>query len=70
MATLDRKRLPLIFGWLGSVSTPEQRAAALADVPLLPRVLFRLVWGPQYGKRFTALYGDLTPGPNPVRVLS
>jgi hypothetical protein len=43
---------------------------ALADVPVVPRLLFRLVCGPAYRKRFTALYGDLPMGPNPVRVLS
>src|SRR4051794_11986289 len=56
MASLERRRLPLIFGWLGSVSDREQTARVLAGVPLLPRLLFRLVWGPAYAKRFRSLY--------------
>jgi hypothetical protein len=71
MATLDKKKLPLIFGWLASCSTPEQASEALKAVPLLARVLFRLVWWPGYQKRFRALYGATAPvGPNPRRVLS
>ena len=70
MKFLDRKRLPLIFGWLASVSDAEQTRVALAGVPLLPRVLFRLLWGPSYDKRFRALYGDLPKGPPPRRVLT
>lgn len=70
MKSLDRKKLPVIFGWLGSVSDREQTRAALAGVPLLPRVLFRLLWAPAYAKRFRALYGDLPMGPPPRRVLS
>jgi hypothetical protein len=71
VASLDRKRLPLIFGWLSSVSTTEQQTQALAGLPFVPRTLFRLVWGPAYRKRFAALYGsDVAMGPNPTRVLS
>jgi hemerythrin HHE cation binding domain-containing protein len=70
MKSLDRARLPLIFGWLASVSDAEQTRVALAGVPLVPRLLFRLLWGPSYAKRFRALYGDLPTGPPPVRVLS
>jgi hypothetical protein len=71
MASLDRKRLPLIFGWLGSVSTAEQRKQALRDVPRIPKVLFRLIWAPAYAKRFAALYGtEAVMGPAPTRVLS
>jgi iron-sulfur cluster repair protein YtfE (RIC family) len=55
--SMDRRQLPLIFGWLASASTPEQQEAALREVPLVLRVLFRTVWGPAYAKRFTALYG-------------
>lgn len=55
--SLDLRRLPLIFGWLASASTTDQQEAALREVPLAPRVLFRTVWGPAYAKRFTALYG-------------
>ena len=55
--SMDRRKLPLIFGWLASASTPEQQEAALREVPLVLRVLFRTVWGPAYAKRFTALYG-------------
>jgi len=54
---MDRRKLPLIFGWLASASTQEQQDAALSEVPLVLRVLFRTVWGPAYAKRFTALYG-------------
>jgi len=56
-ASIDRRKLPLIFGWLASASTPEQQEAALQEVPIVPRILFRTVWGPAYAKRFTALYG-------------
>lgn len=69
-ASLDRKRLPLVFGWLVSAATPAQRADALSTVPAVPRLLFRLVWWPSYRKRFTRMYGDLPLGPNPVRVLT
>jgi hypothetical protein len=64
--SLDRKRLPVIFGWLGSVSTPAQRAGALATVPWLPRTLYRMIWGPAYRKRFTALYGESPAVPVPT----
>ena len=70
MKSLDRSKLPLIFGWLASVSDAGQTKAALAGVPLVPRLLFRLLWGPSYAERFRALYGDLPMGPPPVRVLS
>lgn len=69
-ASLDRRRLPLIFGWLASAATPAQRADALSTVPAAPRLLFRFVWWPSYRKRFTRMYGDLPLGPNPVRVLT
>ena len=69
-ASLDRQRLPLIFGWLASAATPEQRAAALATVPAVPRLLFRLAWWPSYRRRFARMYGDLPLGPNPTRVLT
>lgn len=71
MASLDRRRLPVLFGWLASASTAEQRTAALHDIPVVPRVLFRLIWWPAYRKRFVDLYGrDAVLGPNPRRVLS
>ncbi|MGZ4611491.1 MAG: hemerythrin domain-containing protein [Actinomycetes bacterium] len=71
MESLDRKRLPLIFGWLASASTQPQTETALRGVPLAPRILFKLIWGPAYEKRFAELYGtDATYGPNPRRVLS
>jgi hypothetical protein len=63
---LGRRRLPLIFGWLASTSTREQQEAALRDVPWLPRMLFRRVWGPAYARRFVALYGDEPAVPLPV----
>jgi hypothetical protein len=69
-AAIDQRKLPVIFGWLGSASTEAQRAEALRTVPAVPRLLFRLLWWPAYRKRFTRLYGDLPMGPNPTRVLS
>jgi len=69
-SSIDRRRLPQIFGWLGSASTPGQRAEALRTVPLVPRVLFRLAWWPAYQRRFRSLYGEVEMGPNPTRVLS
>ena len=71
MKSLDRKKLPLIIGWLASASTQPQTETALRGVPLAPRILFKLIWGPAYEKRFAELYGaDATYGPNPRRVLS
>jgi hypothetical protein len=69
-SSIDRRRLPQIFGWLASTSTPGQRAEALRTVPAVPRTLFRLAWWPAYQRRFRALYGELEMGPNPTRVLS
>jgi hypothetical protein len=69
-SSIDRRRLPLIFGWLASTSTPGQRAEALRTVPAVPRTLFRVAWWPAYRRRFRALYGELEMGPDPTRVLS
>jgi hypothetical protein len=64
--SLDRRRLPTVFGWLGSVLTREERAAAQRELPVVVRVLFRLVWGPAYERRFAALYGGQPAVPVPA----
>jgi hemerythrin-like domain-containing protein len=53
----SRRRLPLIYGWFASAADPEQRAIALATVPLIAQVLFRLFWWPSYQRRYERLYG-------------
>src|SRR4051794_8376237 len=57
----DRRRTPLLFGWLASCGTPEQCTAALAGAPVIGRVLFRLFWWPSYQRRFRALYNVEAP---------
>jgi iron-sulfur cluster repair protein YtfE (RIC family) len=58
---MTRRRQPLIFGWLASCGTPEQRSAALATVPAVARLLFRWFWWPSYRRRYVALYGGTAP---------
>jgi iron-sulfur cluster repair protein YtfE (RIC family) len=57
----SRRRMPVLFGWLASAGTQEQRDAALANVPAIPRVLFRLFWWPSYQRRARRLYGSNAP---------
>jgi hypothetical protein len=66
LASMDRAKLPLIFGWLASCATPAEREAALRGVPWLARLLFRRVWGPAYAKRFRTLYGARPAIPVPT----
>ena len=66
LKSMDKKKLPVIFGWLASCATPDQTAEALAGIPLLPRILFQRVWRPAYEKRFSALYGAAPAIPVPA----
>ena len=61
MRETSRRRMPLLFGWVASAGTTEERVAALANVPAIPRVLFRLFWWPSYQRRARRLYGAAAP---------
>src|SRR3954447_10275197 len=54
---MGRRRIPTIYGWYASAGSAEQVAAALASVPAVARVLFRLFWWPAYQRRARRLYG-------------
>jgi len=54
---MGRRRLPTIYGWYASAGNAEQVAAALASVPAVARVMFRLFWWPAYQRRGRRLYG-------------
>jgi hemerythrin-like domain-containing protein len=56
-----RRRIPTVYGWYYSSAGEELRAAALATVPGLVRVLFRLFWWPAYQRRARRLYGAHAP---------
>lgn len=58
---LGRRRLPLLFGWLASAGTPAQVAAAVAAVPPLPRLMFKLFWWPSYQRRYRTMYALPAP---------
>ncbi len=66
MKQLDRKRLPMIVGWLASASTPEEQAEALRGVPLPARPVLKYVVLPAYAKRFAKLYGGVAAVPVPA----
>src|SRR3954454_10601634 len=53
---MGRRRIPTIYGWYASAGSAEQVAAALASVPAVARVLFRLFWWPAYQRRARRLY--------------
>lgn len=59
--TLDRRRLPLLYGWLASCGSPAELAAALNGVPALARILFKWFWWPSYQRRFRMLYETAAP---------
>jgi len=63
MKETNRRRLPVVFGWVASAASDEHRAVALANVPAIPRVLFKLFWWPAYQRRYAALYGSRVATP-------
>ncbi|MBL7501837.1 hemerythrin domain-containing protein [Frankia sp. CNm7] len=52
---ISRRDIPVLYGWLASAADPKLRADALATVPFVPRILFRLIWSPSYQRRFARL---------------
>jgi hypothetical protein len=60
-AETSRRAVPRVYGWFASAADDELRAAALAGVPALARVLFRLFWWPSYQRRARRLYGAHAP---------
>jgi hypothetical protein len=54
-----RRDIPVIYGWLASVADAPTRAAVLATVPLVPRLLFKLIWAPAYQRRSNRLYAGV-----------
>lgn len=58
MDDFGRRRIPMIFGWLASCAEPDQFDAALTDMPVVARLMFRCFWRPSYQRRFTQMYGD------------
>jgi hypothetical protein len=55
---MNRRDIPVLYGWYASAGDAETRAAVLATVPLVPRILFKLFWAPAYQRRFSRLYGS------------
>jgi hypothetical protein len=61
VAEVGRRRIPVVYGWFASAAPAELRAAALATVPGVARILFRLFWWPAYQRRARRLYGADAP---------
>lgn len=61
IAEAGRRKVPTIYGWYASAASDELRAEALATVPGIARVLFRLFWWPAYQRRARRLYGAGAP---------
>ncbi|MDT3443674.1 MULTISPECIES: hemerythrin domain-containing protein [unclassified Pseudofrankia] len=65
----NRRDIPVLYGWLASVADAPMRAAVLATVPFVPRLLFKLIWAPSYQRRAGRLYaGTAASGAVPERV--
>jgi hypothetical protein len=58
LASVPKREIPVLFGWMASCGTPEQVASVLTTFPLPVRLLFRLVWWPAYRRRYNSLYGS------------
>jgi hypothetical protein len=61
VADIGRRNAPKVYGWYASAASAELLAAALATVPPLVRVLFRVFWWPAYQRRARRLYGRHAP---------
>jgi len=57
LGDIGARRMPVVFGWFASGCDEQLRRAAVNDVPLVPRLLFRRFWWPSYLRRFEKLYG-------------
>lgn len=58
LASVPKREIPALFGWMASCGTPEQVGSVLTTFPLPVRLLFRLVWWPAYRRRYNSLYGS------------
>lgn len=60
-AGISKRDLPTVYGWFYSAGSDELRVAALAGVPAVVRVLFRMFWWPAYQRRARRIYGADAP---------
>lgn len=63
LASIPRRYMPIVLGWVSSEATPQEWAPVRQMLPRLVRILAQAYWVPAYAKRRRRLYPSLSKLP-------